>query len=200
MKKFVALVENLLVAALLMGHVSVAEAVIVVREVRFSGDLGTSERELQQYTEFIKGHPLEEAKVLKQSTYATRNALQHRGFLKAQVTPTILATGASNATGKDDRVLQLTIQAGQQYRVKDISFSGLASEFSPNELREAISLRQGDIADGNEIEAGVATLRGLFKRTGKPYVTTLQLILDDSTRTASFIFDIEQARTSQKHP
>jgi outer membrane protein assembly factor BamA len=191
MQSVVNVVENALAAVLLVTQLSVTQSVIVVRNVRFTGDLGLPEKELQEWTEFVKGYPLEESKVLKQSTYASRKALQHRGFLKAQVTPTILDTHGSDATSKDDRILQLTIHAGQQYRVKDISFSGLASEFPANELREAIHLRQGDIADGNEIEAGLATLTGLFKRTGKRYVTLTQVMLDDSAHSASFIFDIE---------
>jgi outer membrane protein assembly factor BamA len=193
-------VKNAVVAVLLMSQLSVAQSVIVVRNVTFRGDLGLPEKELQEWTEFVKGHPLEESKVLKQSTYATRKGLQHRGFLKAQVTPTIADPHVSDGTSKDDRVLQLTIHAGQQYRVKDISFTGLASEFPSNELWEAIHLRQGDIADDNEIEVGLAILSGLFKKTGKQYVTMPQLMLDDSAHTASFIFDIEQSRTSQMHP
>jgi outer membrane protein assembly factor BamA len=192
MKKLVRLFEIVFLAALLAGQVSVAQSVIVVRDVRFIGDLGASEKELQEYTEFLKGHPLEESKVLKQSAYAIRRCLQHRGFLKAQITPTILDTRLSDATTKDDRVVQLTIHAGQQYRVKDISFSGLSSEFSSNELTGAIHLRPGDIADGNEIEVGIVTLSGLFKKTGKHYATIPQSIFDDSAHTVSFVFDIEK--------
>jgi outer membrane protein assembly factor BamA len=164
---------------------------VVVREVRFVGDLGVSERELQEYMEFLKGHSAEESKVLKQSADATRKALQHHGFLKAEVAPSVVGMPHRAASGHDI-VLQLAIHSGQQYRVKDISFSGLASEFSSKELKNAIHLGSGDIADLNEIVAGIETMKGLFKNKGKDYVVIPELTFDDSTKRVSITFHIQE--------
>ena len=80
MRRVVTLVENALAAVLLVSQLAVAQPVIVVRNVQFAGELGLPEKDLQENTEFLKGHPLEESKVLKQSAHAIRNALGHRGF------------------------------------------------------------------------------------------------------------------------
>jgi outer membrane protein assembly factor BamA len=189
MEKLVTLFKNVLVAALLVGQVPVAQSVIVVRDVRFVGDLGVPEKELQEYTEFLKGHSLEESKVLEQSGSAVRGALRHRGFLRAQITPTVLDARPSDAITKDDRIIQLTIHPGIQYRVKDVSFSGLSSELS---LLNCGKPFIGDIADGNEIGVGIAMLRGLFRKAGKNYVAIAEAKFDDTAHTVSFRFDIEK--------
>jgi hypothetical protein len=56
----------------------------------------------------------------------------------------------------------VTIHAGLPYRIKEIGFSGLASEFSPTQLRNAIPLRSGDIADAEQISVGIGNLLAIF--------------------------------------
>ena len=86
----------------------------------------------------------------------------------------------------------MTVHDGQQYRVKDVSFSGHASEFSAGELRDAFHLQRGDIADGNEIGTGTANLMALFKRKGKDYFVIPSMTYDDTAHTMSFTFDIQK--------
>jgi hypothetical protein len=90
----------------------------------------------------------------------------------------------------------LLLAAGSLWAQSDLkgrlSFSGLSSEFSLAELREAIHLRTGDIADWNEIGVGVATLRGLFKKPGKNYVAIPEAKVYDAAHAVSFNFDIEK--------
>src|SRR5438876_1942926 len=60
---------------------------VMVQDVQFNGQLGVPINELQDYTEFLRGHPLDKTKLLGEANYAISNCLRHRGYLKAQVTP-----------------------------------------------------------------------------------------------------------------
>ena len=184
-------IKSILAAGFLISQASIAQSTVVVRDIRFDGELGVPVSELQEYTQFLKGRSLEKEKALEQSSRAISEALRHRGFLKAQVTPSIPAAPDAGAARKGV-VLQVMVHAGQQYRVKDVSFAGRTSEFSAGELRNAIPLRQGDIADGNEISAGMANLMALFKRKGKNYFVIPSMTFDDAANTMSITFDIQK--------
>jgi outer membrane protein assembly factor BamA len=189
--KLVTAVKSIFGAALLIGQVSIAQSTVVVGDIRFEGELGVPVSELQEYTQFLKGHSLEQSKILEQSTRAVRTALRRRGFWKSQVALRISATGGPAAAGHG-AVLQVTVHAGLQYRIKDISFARLASEFLPGELEDAFHLRKGDIADGNELNVGIASLTALFKRKGLDYAAIPAVMFDDAARTLTFSFDIQK--------
>ena len=157
---------HIIAAGMLLAQVVLAQSpVVVVREVEFRGDLGLPAGELQEYTEFLKRHALEDEKVLKQSSKAVTTDLRHPGFWKADVAPSLHRLKSSGDAAKDV-VLEVTIHAGLQYRVKDVTFSGLASEFPARELREAFPLRPGDVADLNAVETGIAKRYTSFKSRG----------------------------------
>jgi outer membrane protein assembly factor BamA len=184
-------IKSILVTGLLIGEASVAQSTVVVSEIRFDGELGVPVSELQEYTQFLKGHSLEKEKVLEQSSSAVSEALRRRGFLKAQVTPSLPAAPDSSAARKG-AILLVTVHAEPQYRLKDVSFAGRASEFSAGELRDAIHLRQGDIAYSNEIGTGIANLMALFKRKGQDYFVVPATTFDDAAHTVSVTFDIQK--------
>jgi outer membrane protein assembly factor BamA len=189
--KLLIAIKSIFGAAVLIGQVLIAQSTVVVSDIRFEGELGVPVSELQEYTQFLKGHSLEPSQILEQSTRAVRTALRHRGFWKSQVAPRISATVGLPAAGQG-AVLQVTVHAGLQYRIKDISFARLASEFSPGELEDAFHLRKGDIADGNELNVGIASLTALFKRKGLNYALIPAITFDDAARTLSFSFDIQK--------
>jgi outer membrane protein assembly factor BamA len=173
-------------ALVLLAHA--LQSTVVVQDVQFKGKLGVPVAELQEYTQFLEGHALEESKILKESEYAIGSALRHRGLLKAQVIPKIQHQGPRAAT--IHVVLLVTIDAGLQYRIKDIRFSGLAYEFSASELRNAIPLKAGDIADGEEIGLGVDNLLALFVKHKKEYFSAPNMTFDDAAPIVSLTFDI----------
>jgi outer membrane protein assembly factor BamA len=161
---------------------------VVVRDVQFKGELGVPVTELQEYMQFLKGHALEESKILKQSDYAIGSALRHRGFLKAQVVTQIQRPASRRP--KNVVVLLVTIHAGLPYRIKEIGFSGLASEFSLTELRNAIPLRLGDIADAEQLGVGMHNLLAIFIKNKKNYASVPELTFDDAARTVSLTFNV----------
>lgn len=72
------------------------------------------------------------------------------------------------------------------------SFSGRASEFSLEERREAVHLRHGDTADGNEIGVGIGNVSAIFKRKGQNYAAIPAMIFDDGAHTVSLSFEIQE--------
>jgi outer membrane protein assembly factor BamA len=159
-----------------------------VRDVQFKGELGVPVTELREYMQFLKRHALEESKILKQSDYAIGSALRHRGFLKAQVIPQIQHPASRTPT--NDVVLLVTVHAGLPYRIKEIGFSGLAYEFSLTELRNAIPLRLGDIADAEQTSVGIGNLLAIFAKNKKDYASIPEMTFDDAARTVSLTFNV----------
>jgi outer membrane protein assembly factor BamA len=178
---------SLVIIVLVMEAVS--QSSIVVREVRITGDLGVPATELQEYTEFLRGHPLQKSTVLKQSEYAVASGLRHRGFLKAKVVPRIENVLRTHGS-RSDAVLHLIVHAGLQYRIKEINFSGLASEFTAGELRNAIPLKPGDTADGEQIGIGIGNLLALFMKEKKNYSAVTNMAFDDDAGTVSLTFEV----------
>jgi len=89
-------------------------------------------------------------------------------------------------------VLELTVKAGKQYRVKDMTFAGLSTELPQADLRQAFNIQRGDIADAEEIGVGIANLRTLFQRKGKDVYVIPNMTFDDAASTVSLQFDIEK--------
>ena len=100
----------ILAAALCAAQSVERNQIVLLKEIRFSGDLGVSIAELRQYTEFLTGHRLERKKILENGPTAVGAALRHRGYLKAQVTPQLQSLQSSGS--KDAEVaLELTVKS-----------------------------------------------------------------------------------------
>jgi len=93
---------------------------VVLKEIHFRGELGLPVSELRDYTEYLIGHPMEQAKILEEAQSAVGNGLRHRGYWKAQVTPPQIHLLQRSVNSKNKEVaLELAIKAGRQYRVKE---------------------------------------------------------------------------------
>lgn len=184
-------------AALLATSLCAAQSIegtpnVLVKEVHFEGDLGLPLTELQGYTEYLSGHPVERAKILKEVSYAVAKGLQHRGYLKEKVTPRIRPLKHAVDSKDIEVAVVVTIKAGRQYRIKDMSFSGLSTELRQTDLTQAFDIHPGDIADTEKISVGVTNLVILFHRKGKDVGVISHPIFDDAASTVSFQFDIEE--------
>ncbi len=165
---------------------------VLLKAVNFSGDLGVSADELREYTEFLSGHRLERKKLVEDASDAVGQALRHRGYLKAQVTPRLLSLKPSAGSKDAEVALELTIKAGKQYRVKDLAFAGLASEMPEPDLRHTCDLRSGEIADGERVSSCLTNLRTLFHKKGQDVFVIPSMIFDDAGSTVSFQFDVQK--------
>ena len=180
----------LLATSLLAAQSVGGEPKVLLTEIRFAGDLGLPLGELREYTEFLNGHRMERARILEEALSAVAMGLRHRGYLKAQVTPQLHLLKRSVNSKDAEVALELTIKAGKQYRVKDITFAGLSTELPQADLRQAFKIQRGDIADGEEIGNGIGNLIILFRRRGKNVVVIPTMTFDDAVSTVSLRFDI----------
>jgi outer membrane protein assembly factor BamA len=165
---------------------------VLVTEVRFTRELGLPARELREYTQYLTNRPLERAKVLEGASSAVESGLRHRGYLKAQVTAKLQRVRGPIDPKGTQAILELSVRAGKQYRVKEISFAGAANELSEAELRRAFNIQPGDLADAEEISAGIGNLMTEFRRKGKEVFVVPNMVLDDATSTVSLRFDIRR--------
>jgi outer membrane protein assembly factor BamA len=164
---------------------------VLVKEIRFTGELGLPLTELQEYTEYLIGHRIERAKILEDAPSAVGQALRHQGYMKAQVTPQMHSLKPSVDSKDHEVALELVIKAGKQYRVKDMSFVGLSTELPQADLRQAFKIQRGDIADAEKIGVGIRNLETLFHRKGKDVTVIPDMIFDEASA-VSFQFDIEK--------
>ena len=162
---------------------------VLVKEVHFSGDLGESADELRQYTEFLTGHRLERKKLLEDASSAVGQALRHRGYLKAQVSPQLKPSPASKDA---EFALELAIKAGKQYRVKDLTFTGLSGQLPERDLKQACDIRSGEIADAEQVNSCMTNLVTLFHQKGQDVFVVPSMMYDDAGSTVSFQLDVEK--------
>lgn len=88
--------------------------------------------------------------------------------------------------------LEVTVSAGRQYRIKDMSFSGLSTQVRQADLTQAFDIHPGDIADAEKIGIGVAHLQTLFRRKGENVAVLPDVIFDDAASSVSLRFDIRE--------
>jgi outer membrane protein assembly factor BamA len=190
--RFTSAVPVLILAAALCASQSVERnQTVLLKEVRFSGDLGVSVGELREYTEFLTGHRLEQKKILEDASSAVGAALRHRGYLKAQVTPQLRSLHSSGSNDAEV-ALELTVKAGKQYRVKDLTFVGLSGQLAERDLKQACNIRTGEIADGEQVGSCVTSLRTLFQQKGQDVFVVPSMMFDDAASTVSLQFDVEK--------
>lgn len=181
----------ILATALSFSQSADSHQTMLLKEVRFNGDLGVSAGELRQYTEFLIGHRLERKKILEDASAAVGAALRHRGYLKAQVMPQLQSLQSSGS--KDAEVaLELTIKAGKQYRVKDLTFVGLSAQLAEHDLKQACNIRTGEIADGEQVSSCITNLRTLFQQKGQDIFVVPSVMYDDAAAKVSFQLDVEK--------
>jgi outer membrane protein assembly factor BamA len=156
-RSIIAAPVGILLVALCLSQNSESDQTVLVKQVNFSGDLGVPVDELREYTEFLTGHRLERKKILEDASSAVSAALRHRGYLKAHVTPQLRSMKSSGSKG-GEVALELTVKAGKQYRVKDLSFTALSGQLAERDLKQACDIRIGEIADAEQVNSCITNL------------------------------------------
>jgi outer membrane protein assembly factor BamA len=182
----------ILAVTLCLSQNSEGNPAVLLKQVNFRGDLGIPVDDLRAYTEFLSGHRLGRKKLLEDASSAVGNALRHRGYFKAKVTPQLRSLKASAGSSDAEVALELIIQAGKQYRVKDLTFAGLSSQLSQGDLRHSCDIRSGEIADGERASSCITNLTNLFHRKGQEVFVVPSMMYDDAASTVSFQFDVQK--------
>jgi outer membrane protein assembly factor BamA len=179
-------------AAVCLSQNVKSDQTVLLKEIHFSGDLGVSADKLREYTEFLAGHRLERKKLVEDASSAVGHALRHQGYLKAQVTPQLRSLRPSAGSKDAEVALELTIKAGKQYRVKDLTFTGLSTQLAERDVKQACSIPSGDIADGEQVESCITNLATLFKKQGQDVFVVPSMRFDDASSTVSIELDVEK--------
>jgi outer membrane translocation and assembly module TamA len=128
---------------------------------------------------------------LEEIAERVRYACQVRGFFKADVgRPSV--TVVSQTPQKEIVDIAFSVNEGEQYRLKDISFTG-EKAFSAEELRAEFHIVDGDIFNTAEIRQGLDALRKIYQ--GKGYVNFTPVPntqVDDAAHTISLIIDTDE--------
>src|SRR5215510_13066351 len=97
-------------------------------------------------------------------TQRVRQAYAERGYFKALPEEPVFKVIRQN--GRQYQVdVALSIEAGQQYKLKDISFTG-ATAFPAPALRDCFLLEPGDVFNTEKIRTGLENLRKLYDASG----------------------------------
>lgn len=116
------------------------------------GDGSVPQEALDALIETKAGDPLRAA-TLERDRAALKNAMQERGFIRAQVETTLDDSDAANGTRVVHRV-----SAGSQKRVRDVVVRG-NTQTPDGIVRREVTLRPGDLADARELKRTADRLR-----------------------------------------
>ena len=76
--------------------------------------------------------------------------------------------------------------------MKDLTFVGLSRQLAERDLKQACSIRTGEIADGEQVGSCITNLRTLFQQKGQDVFVVPNMMYDDAAATVSFQFDVEK--------
>ena len=189
---FVAMWAWILAGGACLSQTAQKNSMVLVREVHFTGEPGGTQRQLGEYTEFLLGHQMERQAVVQEASSSVTAFLRHRGYLKSQVTPHVRPANTFGNSKEQVVALVIAIEPGNRYRVKGVTFSGLSREAQDSDLRQACTLNDGDIADGEEVGNCVANLRALFQKKGLDVAVIPSMTFDDDHSAVALNFDIEK--------
>ena|SRR5271166_246218 len=118
-------------------------------------------------------------------------ACQVRGFFKAEVgRPSVTVVGGTPQKEVVD--ISLAVSEGEQYRLKDISFTR-EKAFSAEELRAEFHIVDGDIFNTEEIRQGLDALRKLYQSKGYVNFTPVpNTQADDAAHTISLVVEADE--------
>ena len=182
----------IVLACICVGQNVEKSSTVLVREVHFKGEPGGTQRQLGECTEFLLGHRMERQSVLQEASSSVNEFLRHRGYLKSRVTPQVQPAKTFGNSKEHAVALEITIEPGNRYRIKGVTFAGLSREAQDSDLHLACNLNDGDVADGEEVGNCVANLRALFQKKGSDVAVIPSLTFDDDHSAVAFNFDIEK--------
>jgi len=124
-----------------------------------------------------------------------RNAWQERGYFRVQ-------TSAESQVLSQDSASQhvsitVHVNEGPQYRLGEVEFRSAEDPppapelFSPDELRQQIPLREGDLFNVDKIREGLDALRRLYLSKGYIDFTASPIISVDDAQQISIVFELD---------
>ena len=145
----------------------------------------------QQIIRDIQSRTYKHANSEEEIAERVRYACQVHGFFKAVMgRPSV--TVLSETPQQEIVDISLAVNEGEQYRLKDISFTG-EKAFSAEELRAEFHIVDGDIFNTEKIRQGLDALRKLYAAKGYVNFTPVpNTQADDAAHTISLLIDTDE--------
>jgi outer membrane translocation and assembly module TamA len=168
---------------------------VTVARLTLDGDLRLPARDQSEITSSIKqqsyfGNPDEVTAAILQRV---RTAWQNRGYFKVQVDGDMKVL-TSNAVSMSI-ALAVHVDAGQQYRLGQITFRGNREISNMKDLRSLFPMREGDLFSRAAVGEGLVNLRNTYSQSGYVNFTSIpNTQIDESTQTISLAIDIDEGK------
>jgi len=168
---------------------------VTVAKLTLNGDLRLPPRDQNEITSSIKqqsyfGNPDEVTAAILERV---RAAWQNRGYFKVQVDDDMKVL-TSDAVSMSI-VLAVHVDAGQQYRLGQITFRGNRGISNMQGLRSLFTMREGDLFSRAAVAEGLENLRNAYLQFGYvnfAFIPNTQI--DESTRTISLAIDMDEGQ------
>jgi outer membrane translocation and assembly module TamA len=120
-----------------------------------------------------------------------RFVFQKYGYFTVWVADPVMPT-ARDVRGKKAIPVNLVVNAGKKYRIRDIGF-GSSRVFSPGQLRAAFPIGDGDVFDRERVARGLESLHKLYGNRGyMDFSAVPETEVNDVARTISLRIDLDE--------
>jgi outer membrane protein assembly factor BamA len=174
-------------------QIHIEGAALQIAKLEFGDPSLTNSKAVRQHLSDILGKPYSRMTIDLFLSEAIKPIYLQQGFLRAKLgPPEVRLTGDPNQKLPSQIPVYVPVAPGEIYRWKEIHWSGnrLVSEFTLNGL---LGIKQGNIADGMQIEAGWDRVREEYGHRGylEAKVDTVPAY-DDQSRTVSYSVSIQE--------
>jgi outer membrane protein insertion porin family len=168
-----------------------------VREINFAGNSAFSAsrlRNLMQTTEMNYLSWLKTSDVYDPDKIAADQELIRRYYLKNGYADfRIVGSDAVYDEAKKGWVLTITVDEGQQYKVGSINVESRLADVSAESLRKAVTIKEGDVYNGDQVEKSVEALTREVAKSGYAFSSARPRgDRDPSSHTIALGFVIEE--------
>jgi len=174
-------------------EIMVEGAALQIAKLEFGDPSLAASKAVQQHLSEIVGKPYSRVTIDLFLSEAIRPIYLQQGFLRAKLgPPEVRLTGDPNQKLPSQIPVYVPITSGAVYRWKDIHWTGntLVSEFTLDGL---LGIKQGEIADGMQVEAGWDRAREEYARRGYLEAKLDALpAYDDQAHTVSYSVSIQE--------
>ena len=151
-------------------------------------------RQFEGYTFPGRGEPVSEDALIEELGERVRQAFRNLGYFKAVVNEPRASFVASDH-GKRIVDIRVRAQAGAQYRLGEIQFTG-AKAFPTDRLRAVFEQQNGDVYNATKFGAGLENLRTLYGTAGYAQMSFVPSpITDESRHLIDWTIDISEGWT-----
>jgi Surface antigen variable number repeat len=180
------------ISTLLIGQAAPQSVKLSVASVGITSDSLVSSEHLQQIQQEIANREYP-ATAEDEIAQVARYELLKDGYFKAEVSISDV-TVLSETPGQRTVTVTLQINEGQQYRLARITFKH-NTVFPSSQLRQAFSVKDGDLFDAEKIRLGIGELRRLYASQGYINFTPVPLTTaNDQAATVALVMDIDEGK------